>query len=96
MNKIKEILQKKEPKNIGELIYELRKQLGFSRAEIRRKYNEVFSEEKTYMTFWRIETGRTKNLKPAMLFGILKILGITADDFYEYIEKNKKYYFGNK
>lgn len=96
MNRIEEILQKKEPKNIGELIYELRKRLGFSRAEIRRRYNEVFSEEKTYMTFWRIETGRTENLKPAMLFGILKILGITDDDFYEYIEKNKKYYFWNK
>ena len=96
MNKIEEILQKKEPQNIGELIYVLRKQLGFSRAEVRRKYNETFSEEKTYMTFWRIETGRTVNLKPAMLFGILRILGITDDDFYEYIEKNKKYYFWNK
>ena len=96
MNKIEEILQSKEPQNIGELIYELRKRLGFSRAEVRRKYNETFSDEKAYMTFWRIETGRTKNLKPAMLFGILRILGITADDFYKYIEKNKKYYFWNR
>ena len=36
MNKIEEILQSKEPQNIGELIYELRKRLGFSRAEVRR------------------------------------------------------------
>jgi len=40
------------------------------------------------MTVWRLETGRTSNSNPKMFFGMLQVLGITADDFYEYVDEN--------
>jgi hypothetical protein len=88
MNKIEKLIGKRNFEKKGEIVLLLRKSLNISRAELRRLYNENFSDEKSYMTVWRFETGRTSNPNPKMFFGMLQVLGITADEFYEYVDEN--------
>ena len=59
-----------------------------SEKDILRNFIENFSDEKSYMTVWRFETGRTSNSNPKMFFGMLQVLGVTADEFYEYVDEN--------
>lgn len=90
MNKIEKLIGKNvEVKNKWEIIILIRRKKNISRAELRRIYNKKFNEDKTYMTFWRLENGKTPKSNIRIFYGILEILGISVNDFFEYIENNK-------